>query len=278
MGEAHRARKFMFDRGRLHPQFTLAGRGRPLSSEGVPMPFAALLLPFRAAAQVATAPPPSHAPIVVTGRGGVPFISPMGEPIRARAPNEDTLARWFNQVDRNRDGFLTPDELVADAERYFDLLDANHDGQIDPDELVHYEWTIAPEIQVNSRLRRARAPGEAPPKAEAENSGESARAGREARDRNRSQKDGGLQGAARYALLNMPEPVAAADADFNRSITLQEFRQAARDRFALLDKQHQGRLTLPELEALKPVLSGGRGKRSKDERDARIGIPLPPGD
>jgi Ca2+-binding EF-hand superfamily protein len=201
----------------------------------------------------------------------------MGEPIRARAPNEDTLARWFNEVDRNRDGFLTPDELVADAERYFELLDANHDGQIDPDELVHYEWTIAPEIQVNSRFRRARAPGEAPPKAEAENSGESARAGREARDR-RSQKDGGVQGAARYALLNMPEPVAAADADFNRSITLQEFRQAARDRFALLDKQHQGRLTLPELEALKPVLSGGRGKRSKDERDARIGIPLPPGD
>jgi Ca2+-binding EF-hand superfamily protein len=202
----------------------------------------------------------------------------MGEPIRARAPNEDTLARWFNQVDRNRDGLLTPDEFVADAERYFDLLDANHDGQIDPDELVHYEWTIAPEIQVNSRLRRARAPGEAPPKAEAENSGESARAGREARDRNRSQKDGGLQGAARYALLNMPEPVAAADADFNRSITLPEFRQAARDRFALLDKQRQGRLTLTGLEALKPVLSGGRGKRSKDERDARIGIPLPPGD
>ena len=91
----------------------------------------------------------------------------MGEPIRARTPGEDTLARWFGQADRNRDGFLTSDELQADAERYFtEVLDTNHDGQIDPDELVHYEWTVAPEIQVNSRLRRARAPGEAPPKAD----------------------------------------------------------------------------------------------------------------
>ena len=83
----------------------------------------------------------------------------MGEPFRARVANEDTLARWFNQVDRNRDGYLTPDELVSDATRYFDILDTNQDGQIDPDELVHYEWTVAPEIQVNhgsgERVRRA---------------------------------------------------------------------------------------------------------------------------
>ena len=86
----------------------------------------------------------------------------MGEPIRARKPNEDTLARWFGQVDRNHDGFLTPDELQADAATLFiEVLDTNHDGQIDPDEIIHYEWTVAPEIQVNSRLRRARAPGEA---------------------------------------------------------------------------------------------------------------------
>src|SRR5437764_1179399 len=123
------------------------------------MPVSALLMTFAAATQAAEPPPVTNRqPIVVTGRGGVPFISPMGEPIRARTPNEDTLARWFNQVDRNHDGVLTPDEMVADAERYFtEVLDTNHDGQIDPDELVHYEWTIAPEVQVNSRLRRARA-------------------------------------------------------------------------------------------------------------------------
>src|SRR2546430_2300424 len=138
----------------------------------MPMPVSALLMTLAAAVQ-ATEPPPvtNPHPIVVTGRGGVPFISPMGEPIRARTPNEDTLARWFSQVDRNHDGVLTPDELQADAERYFtEVLDINHDGQIDPDELVRYEWTVAPEIQVNSRLRRARAPGEAPPKEETQSS------------------------------------------------------------------------------------------------------------
>ncbi len=201
----------------------------------------------------------------------------MGEPIRARKPNEDTLARWFGQVDRNHDGFLTADELQADAQRYFvDILDTNHDGQIDPDELVRYEWTVAPEIQVNSRLRRARAPGEAPPKEDAETGQE--RSGRAER-RERDRMDDGPQGAGRYALLNLPEPVAAADADLNRAITLQEFRQAAIERFNLLDKRHEGRLSLPELEALKPVFSanGKPPKHRDNEPDNRVGIPLPPG-
>lgn len=229
------------------------------------------LLLFLAAA----APTDPSSPIVVTGRGGVPFISPMGEPIRARVPNEDTLARWFNQADRNHDGFLTPDELQGDAVRYFtEFLDTNHDGQIDPDELVHYEWTIAPEIQVNSRLRRARAPGEAPPKEEAEPKTDEGGRGRP----ERLGVDDGPQGAARYALLNMPEPVAAADADFNRAITLEEFKQAALDRFQLLDKKHERRVTLEELEAMKPVLPtpGKRPKHRDDEPDPRIGQPLPP--
>src|SRR5205814_2818464 len=199
-------RKFTGTGTTLHPRFTLARRGRPSHNQGISMPFPALILLVLAAfAQVS-----SPNPIVVTGRGGVPFISPMGEPIRARTPNEDTLARWFNQVDRNHDGFLTADELQADAVRYFtEILDTNHDGQIDPDELVRYEWTVAPEIQVNSRLRRARAPGEAPRKEETQSSD----------DEHGGQRrpgippiDYGPQGAARYALLNMPEPVAAADA------------------------------------------------------------------
>jgi Ca2+-binding EF-hand superfamily protein len=257
------------------------------------MPLPALLLTLAVAAAPAAAPPPSHQDIIVTGRGGVPFISPMGEPIRARVPNEDTLARWFNQIDRNHDGYLTPDELQADAERYFtEVLDNNHDGQIDPDELVHYEWTIAPEIQVNSRLRRARAPGEAPPKEETiatdDDRGPDKSRGRRGSgdnlDSNRDRRgvpplDEGPQGAGRYALLNMPEPVAAADEDFNRAITLQEFKQAALDRFQLLDKKHAGKLTLQELEALKPALpvDGKRPKHRRDEPDARIGSPLPPG-
>ena len=56
--------------------------------------------------------------------------------------------------------------------------------------------------------------------------------------------DGGPQGAARYALLNIPEPVAAADTNFDRAISRNEFRQAAIARFELLDTGHTGRLAL----------------------------------
>ena len=90
--------------------------------------------------------------------------------------------------------------------------------------------------------------------------------------------DGGPQGAARYALLNMPEPVAAADADLNRAVSLPEFREAALYRFQILDKQHSGKLTLQQLEAMKPVLTAKRPKHHDDDPDSRIGVPLPPRD
>lgn len=230
------------------------------------MPFAAIVAILVAAAQ---APPPvnNNSDIVVIGRAGIPFISPMGEPIRARKPGEDTLARWFGQADRNRDGFLTPDEMVADAERFFAVLDTDQNGQIDPEELIRYEWKVAPEIQVNSRDKRLRRAGDP-------SEGDDA-----SRPRKRAEYDDGPQGAARYALLNMPEPVAAADADLDRAISVAEFRQAALTRFRLLDHAHAGRLDLQQLEALvpPPPTPGPRGKHRSDETDTRIGVPLPPG-
>ena len=94
------------------------------------------------------------AAITVTGHPWAPFISPMGEPYRARTPTDDTLADWFQKADRNQDGFLTVDEFEADAERFFTKLDTDHDGEIGPDELSAYEYEIAPEIQVMSRTNR----------------------------------------------------------------------------------------------------------------------------
>ena len=90
---------------------------------------------------------------------------------------------------------------------------------------------------------------------------------------------GARQGAARYSLLNIPEPVAAADADFNRSITLDEFRTAALARFQLLDTARQGRLSLAQLEAIPHVPNAGdkRLKINDNASDTRIGNPLPKG-
>ena len=241
------------------------------------MPFLSLLLPILAAA--AQAPAPADKPIVVTGYAGVPFISPMGEPFRPRRQDEDALADWFRQADRNHDGFLTIDEMVADADRFFATLDTDHNGQIEPEELVAYEWEIAPEIQVNSKLRRPRVPQASPPSQIAEPRRDHG-PGKRGPDEGFDPLSNGPQGAGRYALLNMPEPVAAADADFNRAITLAEFRDAAVIRFQLLDKAHTGKLTIPALEALLPKLPppGSKPKKRRaDEPDARVGQPLPPG-
>ena len=227
------------------------------------------------------------APITVTGHQWAPFISPMGEPFRARSATDDTLADWFAKADRNHDGFLTAQEMVMDAERFFATLDTNHDGQIDPDELAQYEYDIAPDIQVMSKTRRP--PGQPVPVAGRDSGkGDDDSLDVPSRDRRRERGDeldaslgigGALQGAARYGLLNMPEPVAAADTDFDRAITLEEFKAAAMARFQLLDRTHQGSLTLALLEALRPVLpaDGHRPKRSPKTPDARLGNPLPPG-
>ena len=243
------------------------------------MPLA--VLPFAILALAALAPVPPSTPIYVTGHPWAPFISPMGEPFRARSPNDDTLADWFRQADHNHDGFLTVDEMVADAERFFATLDINHDGQIDPDELDHYEWEVAPEIQVNSRTRRAQgqpAPA-ALPSASDEGEPRERRRKRGADDDSSLGLGGALQGAARYGLLNIPEPVAAADTDFNRAISLEEFRQAAVARFQLLDTAQQGRITLAQLEAMRLAIEtdGHRPKRSDSAPDARVGNPLPAG-
>ncbi|HVE01381.1 MAG TPA: EF-hand domain-containing protein [Sphingomicrobium sp.] len=247
------------------------------------MRLSVLVLPLLVSAAQSTAAP--EGPIVVTGHPWAPFISPMGEPFRARSTSDDTLAMWFVNADRNHDGYLTSDELQADAERFFAKLDSNHDGEIDPDELVQYEWEVAPEIQVNSRWKRDRRDAQQPTPAKSESEHKPAHHGREEKERwaNIGWHGGGpndvLEGAARYALLNIPEPVAAADADFNRGVSLAEFRQAAQARFLLLDRNRQGKVSLADLQAMKAALpSPGRPKKiDSDAIDTRVGAPLPPG-
>jgi hypothetical protein len=75
----------------------------------------------------------------------------------------------------------------------------------------------------------------------------------------------------------MPEPVAAADTDFNRAITLTEFREAAMRRFALLDSKHVGQLTLPQLETIRSaaLANDRQSKRNLNAPDTRIGNGVP---
>lgn len=206
---------------------------------------------------------------MVTGHSWAPFVSPFGEPFRARKTDQDTMGDWFRQADRNHDGLLTPAELQADAERFFAHLDSDHNGLIEPEELVEYEWEVAPEIQVGSRWRASNSAAPAVP------------ASRRDRPRDERGSDGSdyeRQGAGRYALLNIPEPVAAADANLDRAISLAEFRQAAADRFRLLDRAGKGELSLADLEALRPpqfVPGSKPRKRVRGAPDSRVGQRLP---
>jgi Ca2+-binding EF-hand superfamily protein len=209
----------------------------------------------------------------------------LGEPFHGRSPGEDGLTAWFEQADLNHDGVLTADEMVLDAKRFFGLLDVNHDGEIDPDEIERYEQVIAPEVR--SRFIA----DDSPPVAAESGSGNRGEGGREGGHGGHGGYGGGRGGgggggrrggggedhggggsrgggggsrggggddeasAGRFGLLQIPEPVASADADFNRGVSLAEFQRAAIQRFALLDVEHSGRLTLPELESIRQAAS-----------------------
>jgi hypothetical protein len=236
------------------------------------MPFPALIVPILMSIAVA-----EDAPITVRGYPWAPFISPMGEPFRPPSSGEAPVARWFVLADRNQDGALTADEMQADADRFFARLDENHDGQIDPQEIIAYEYDVAPDVQVNSQWKRPR--GEIAAKPEPDKDRPSWDSARKREDRYDGYRSDGLQGAARYGLLNIPQPVASADADFNRLVTLAEFRQAAAYRFTLLDSHGHGRITLAELETRLPTRPKGKPpKPRKDAVDTRVGRPLPKGD
>lgn len=207
------------------------------------------------------------------------FISPMGEPFRGPAPGSALVDKWFNGADANHDGKLTRGELRADGRRFFAIVDANHDGIIDTDEIKAYETVIAPEISGGSfggggnRSEANRGGGGGKRGA----GGGGGRGGGGGGKRGGGERAGGQSGAggsgssgpsydslrmgaARFGILNIPEPVASADGDFNRSVTPAEFDAAADRRFAMLDTDGLGalaRTNLPEYDAP----SGGKRRR-----------------
>ena len=182
------------------------------------------------------------------------FISPSGEPFRG----EDGLGSWVKQVDADHDGGVTLAEFRADAARYFRTLDTNGDGVIDGFELQHYEHDVAPEVTVlnfDAGPRAGRAPDggrRGGGGGRRGGGGRGARGGGLGSEASAVPQDtrapsAGLEGAARYGLINEPEPIAAADADLDGKVTLAEWMAITDRRFAKLDRQKTGRLTRESL-------------------------------
>lgn len=199
---------------------------------------------------------------------GRPFISPMGEQFRSRG-NLDSPAIWFAGADADKDGVLTEAEMVADADRFFALLDVDGDGRLNGTEVSRYETEIAPIVQGRSFGDGGRGQGGRRGAGGRrggghrggggggggmggnmdEGLGELAAGGSE-NGPSKPNYDDQRQGAARFSYLNIPEPVASADTNLNFIVTQQEFRDTARQRFHLLDANHDGKITLAELPSL----------------------------
>jgi hypothetical protein len=169
------------------------------------------------------------------------FISSMGEPFRMA----DGLGAWLAGADADHDGAVTLDEFRADAQRFFRQLDADHDGKIDGFEIQAYETDIAPEIthlgqNVGGGGRRGFFGGGRGGRGGGDGAGAQAEPGG-------SIRAAGAEGAARFSLLNIAEPVASADEDLNGRVSAEEWEHAVTRRFEKLDHGKTGRLTAESL-------------------------------
>ncbi len=178
----------------------------------------------------------SAAPIS-NGMGTQVFFSPSGQPFRAPAADPYPVAAWFAQADTDHDGKLSSEEFSNDAKLFFVKLDLNHDGYVSSPENTNYETRIAPEItRIDPRIEQPKNHvSERDPNMGAD------------QDPTHGRYQKTIQGASQYGLINEPQPVRAADANFDFRISGEEWLNATNQRFALLDRNGNGFVTLDEL-------------------------------
>lgn len=164
------------------------------------------------------------------------FFSPSGQPFRGKADEPYPLAAWIAQADTDKDGKLSYDEFVADASQFFKALDANHDGFVSSPENTAYENKVAPEIlRIDPRIDQ-------PPRYRTNDS--DVVLDKDPRLRNYVKT---VQGASQFSLLDEPQPVRAADKNFDFRISGDEWLNASSARFKVLDRNDDGFLAVDEL-------------------------------
>ena len=197
------------------------------------------LLAFALAAPTLAQDGPPHAGgiIGVHGQEQV-FFSPSGEPFRAKMGEPYPIDKWFAQADTDHDGKISHDEFVADAVNFFQKLDVNHDNYISSPENTRYETEIAPEItRMDPRIQQPRiiqqvADDESSHDPDMPNNGKYIKQ---------------ILGAAQYGLIDEPQPIRAADANFDFQVSMDEWLAATEERFKLLDRNGDGYITTDEL-------------------------------
>lgn len=175
--------------------------------------------------------------IQMDGRGLQVFVSPSGQPFRAKPGEPYPLAAWFAQADKDHDGKISHDEFEADAVAFFRMLDRNHDNYISSPENTAYETQVAPEItEIDPRIDQ---PINFHADADTETGVD--------KDPTLGKYQKSIQGASQYGLIDEPQPIRGADANYDFRISLDEWANATTQRFNVLDVNGDGFITLDEL-------------------------------
>jgi len=175
---------------------------------------------------------------------GSVYMSLMGEPFRTNDAGEPPFDQWWKLADVDGDGAVSRLEFRSDAEAFFANLDTNADKVIDGDEMRAYEQ-MAP-----GRTRAAGGGAKEPSSARpTPKSSEPVEKGQVA-----LVTSGNVPSATRIHpgdgkidFSSVPQPVAMADLNLDRRVTLDEFTRTASRRFSNYDVDQDGRLTRKEL-------------------------------
>lgn len=171
------------------------------------------------------------------------YMSLMGEPFRTTTGG-DPFDLWQELADQDGDGAISRLEFLNDAEAFFANLDTNDDKVIDADEMAEYEQ-MAP-----GRTRAAGGGAQdvssSRPKPKSSTSVEEGQVA--------IVSSGNIPSATRIhpggGRINFSEvlqPVAMADLNLDRRVTLDEFTRTANRRFSNYDVDQDARLTRKEL-------------------------------
>jgi hypothetical protein len=201
---------------------------------------------------------------ITSGLGLNVFFSPSGQPFRGKPGEAYPVKTWFEAADADHDGKVSHDEF--DAMKFYGLLDVNHDGYINSPENTRYESQVAPEIQhMDPRILQ--------PKIRQGNSDSDPNFGA---DTSQSKGSGKyikqIIGASQYGMIDEPQPVRAADANFDFRVSSDEWINASHQRFTILDLNGDGFLTPDELrttpaqaaaeaESVDSNVKAGKGKK-----------------
>ena len=172
------------------------------------------------------------------------YMSLMGEPFRTNVAGENPFDQWFKLADQDGDGAISSVEFRSDATSFFTSLDRNGDKVIDADEMAEYEQ-LAP-----GRTRAAGGGAVMPPS----NRPHPVSAVPVEKGQVPVVTDGSAPSATRIHpadgrinFSDVPQPVAMADYNLDRRVTLAEFIRKAVERFSIADANNDGRLARKEL-------------------------------